>query len=237
MVVIPTWMEVSAPGAAEAARVISHGALSDPQHERLGRLTNDDTKRAWLEPRRRRRKDVKQLSETELWDAHHELMSEAYYAADHPPIGLPEIERLKEKLAQIQASLGSSAHNIWEIGNDVQLVGMWRKYRQNRPHDLPSRMLPDGLLLVATLLDRLSDFFQRAGQFYKPQGPVIPVGQPRDPDAAKTIVVRQIALVCRKHFGIPMRGTVAILANASLNRTDITRDTVRGSLRDPGVKS
>lgn len=64
-----------------------------------------------------------------------------------------------------------------------------------------------------------------------------PVGQPLDRDALKTTVIRQIARGCKRHFGTPMYSTVATLANASLGRSDIDADTVRGALRNPGIKS
>jgi len=52
-----------------------------------------------------------------------------------------------------------------------------------------------------------------------------------DSEAHKTTVIRKLAQVCEKHFGSPMYGTVATLANASLGRTDIDAETVRASRR------
>ena len=70
-----------------------------------------------------------------------------------------------------------------------------------------------------------------AATSYKPEGPVPPVRQVNDSEAHKTTVIRKLAQVCKKHFGSPMYGTVATLANASLGRTDIDAETVRASLR------
>ena len=44
-------------------------------------------------------------------------------------------------------------------------------------------------------------------------------------------MIVKLAEVCEHHFGTPLHGTVARLANASLNRADITRSTVQGALR------
>jgi hypothetical protein len=229
---IPSWMEKSAPGAAAAARSIGDGPLSDSQRQRLERLTSETTRRAWLEPLRQRNKSKKTLSEPELWAAHHELMLEAYRAADFQPIGQSEIEQSTATLLEIGTAVKSLAHEIGEAGSDGQLVGMWLTYRNGRRDDALLERLPSHLPLVATALERLADFFQQASKYYKPQGPVPPVGQPGDRDALKTTVIRQIAQTCRIHFDAVLHSTVATLANASLNRTDIDRYSVAGSLRN-----
>lgn len=229
---IPAWLYRFAPGAAQAARTISGGNLSDTQRERLARLTSDATKRAWLEPRRRRQKTQRILTEDELWNAYHELMWESYRSTDFEPIGRPEIEQSKARLGAISADAGKLAREIREVGNDLQLVALWLTYRNNRRTDGFLRSLPDDLPLLPGVIDRLADFFERAAPLYKLEGPVPPVGQPQDLEALKTTVIRQIANTCRKHFGTGLYSTVATLANASLGRTDITRETVRGSLRD-----
>jgi hypothetical protein len=55
-IVIPSWMDKSAPDAAEAeaARTIGAGPLSASQRHRLQRLTSDATQSAWIETLRRR---------------------------------------------------------------------------------------------------------------------------------------------------------------------------------------
>jgi hypothetical protein len=225
-------MDERAPGAAEAARSISRGNLSDIERRRVERLTSDATKRAWLEVLHQREKSKRKLSETELWAAQHELMWEAYRAPDFTPIGPAEIEQSKARLVKIGEDAANLAGDIGDIGNDAQLAGMWLAYRNNRINDAILRVLPSDLTLVAAALYRVEDFFQRAAELYKPEGPVTPVGQPGDLKALKTTVIRQIAHVCQKHFGTPMYSTVATLAKASLDRTDIDRETVKGSLRN-----
>ena len=229
---IPAWLHRLAPGAAQAARTINKSNLSDIQRDRLVRLTSDATRRAWVEPRRRRRKTQRILTEDELWDAHHELMWESFRSADFDPIGRPQIEQSKARLGAISADAGKLAREIREVGNDLQLVGLWLTYRNNRRTDDLLRSLPDDLPLLPDVIDRLADFFEGAAPLYKPEGPVPPVGQPQGPEALKTTVIRRIANTCRKHFDTVLYSTVATLANASLGRTDISKETVRGSLRD-----
>jgi hypothetical protein len=224
-------MEKHAPGAADAARMIlSHEGLSKSQQQRLARLMRDDTKHAWKEPTIQRQANRKKLSEAELYDAHHELMWEAYRAAGFAPSGHSEIKKAKAKLVKIGAAAQDLAKEICEV-SDLQLNGLWNTYRNQRPDDEILAALPKSLPSIATALDGLADFFQLAEPHYKPEGPVPPVGQPQDPEAPKTTVIRKIAETCERHFGTPLLTTVATLANAALNRTDINRYTVRGSLR------
>jgi hypothetical protein len=229
MVKIPDWMEKSAPGAAGAASTISRGNLTEAKRQRLARLTGEDTRHAWLEPLRRRQKSKKELSADELWAAHHELMFQAFRAPDSTPIGRLEIERAKLRLERIGTAAQDLAKEICEVSNDAQLEGIWSTYRSQRPYALAN--LPDRLPSLTVQLVWVADFFRRATTHYKPEGPVPPVGQPKDRDALKTTVIRQIAQTCLKHFNTGFPSTVATLANAALNCTDINRDSVRGSLR------
>jgi hypothetical protein len=230
---IPTWMDQSVPGAAQAARMIARENLSNQQYQRLVRLTGDATKRAWLEPRRQRHTSKRKLTEDELYNAHHELMWEAYRAANFQPIGRPEIEQSKDRLLLLSTEAETLARGVRETGQDVLLAGLWATYRNNRRSNTLLRSLPDDLLQMAHVIDLLADFFQRAAPRYKFEGPVPPVGKPQDVEALKTTVIRQIAQTCRKHFGTVLSSTVARLANASLDRTDINRDTVKRSWRPP----
>jgi hypothetical protein len=228
---IPPWLDEAAPGAADAARIISTDPnLSEPQRERLQRLVSDSTRRAWRELRVRRQKSKKQLSDDELWQAQHEIMWEAYRAPDLPPVGLPEIHRTKAGLAKIGKSAVKLGNDIWKL-NDVQLTGMWALYRRKFPADDLVQSLPDNLQAIAKMLDRIGKFLGLAARPYKPYGPVDPVGQPGDSEALKTVVIRRIAKTCEKHFGASLYTTVATFANASLNRQDITNMTVRQSLQ------
>jgi hypothetical protein len=236
-IAIPSWMEELAPGAAAAARFIGGGALTRSQRRRLERLTNEATRRAWLEPLRPRQKNKKALSRPKLWAAHHELMWEAFRAPDFQPIGQKEIDRARVRLKQIGKIGEKFAKEIGDVGNDVQLEGLWVMYQKRRRGATLLGQPYETLASQATALRGLADFFSRTAAFYKPEGPVLPVGQPRDRDALKTTVIRQIAKVCKRHVGTPMYSTVARLANASLGRRDIDADTVRGAVRNPGVKS
>jgi hypothetical protein len=229
---IPSWMDACAPGAADAARQIwADQGLSQGQRERLMRLASDATRSAWRElPRRHKSK--RKLSVEELRSAQDELMWEAYRAVDFRPIGRSETDRLKAKLEKIGTDAEELAHNISETGNDIQVEGLWRIYRKNRRTDDLLIALPDDIISVAGSLKRVGDFFGRAAPLYKPEGPVPHVGQPQDTDALKTTVIRQIAKTCKSHFGTVLYSTVATLANASLGRADITRISVRGSLRN-----
>jgi hypothetical protein len=218
-----------APGAADAARSISSDPnLSQPQRDRLQRLVSE-TKLAWRELSMHRHESKRQLDPGELYDAQHELLVTAFYAADFQPIGQPEIDRLKEALAEIGEAATKLADEIWKAGKDVSLTARWRLYCYKHP-DL-MKTLPDHLSGVAQLVNCIGSFFADAAPHYKPAGPVLPVGQPKSQDALRTEVIRKIASVCEKHFGTPLYSTVATLANASLNRNDITDVVVRGSLR------
>jgi hypothetical protein len=234
-IAIPLWLDEVAPGAAERARFIAANEnLSDTRLKRLERLAGETTELAWRELSIRRDKRKKQLSAPELVTAQSELMWEAYRAPDFRAIGQPEIERSKARLADLGTATMKLAGNLREIGHDGQLAGMWLAYRNNRSDDPLLQLLPDHLLALAAALDRVGDFCERAASLYKPEGPVPRVGQPEAHDADKTTVIRQIARVCRRHFGLPLYSTVATLANASLGRKDITDKIVRGSLRNPG---
>jgi hypothetical protein len=169
--------------------------------------------------------------------AHHELMWEAFRAADFQPIGQTEIERAKARLTEIGTIAEKLANEIGEVGNDAQLDGLWITYLRRRREGSQIGQPYVRLGFLAAVLHGLADFFRRAATQFKPEGPVPSVGQPGDRDALKTTVIRQIGQVCKRHFGTPMYSTVATLANASLNRNDIDDQTVRGSLRNPGIKS
>jgi hypothetical protein len=156
-------------------------------------------------------------------------MWEAFRAPEFQPIGRSETKRAKERLEELSTATECVANEVNQIGKDGQLEGMWLAYRNRRP--MLSQLLPGDLLSIATALHGLSDFFLRAAALYKPEGPVPPVGQPRDHDALKTTVIRQIAQVCKRHFGTPMYSTAATLANAALERDDIDDRIVQGSLR------
>jgi hypothetical protein len=232
------WMEKDAPGAADAARDISgRGDLSEAQQQRLARLTDEKTRPAWKETPGLRQKSQRELSEEELYAAHHELMWEAYRAANFPPIGQSEIERRKARLAEIGTAAQCLAREIREVGTGApELYGLWNTYRIRRPDDQILATLPGSLPSIATALDGLADFFRSAAPLVKPGGPVPAVGQPKDRDALKTTVIRQIGKTCKKHFKTEFYSTVARLANAALDRDDIDSDTVRGSLREPSKK-
>jgi len=231
-VTIPPWMEEFAPGAAAAARAIEVEQLSDTRRLRLERLTSEATRKAWLEPLRRRHKGKKTLSKNRLWKAHHELMFEAYRAPDFQPVGNAEIQFSIEKLSKIGEVVGGAAREMRTVCNDAQLIGLWGAYRNRlRKQGSLEGLLSDQLASVLVTFEQVRDFFQRASKLYKPQGPVPPIGHPRDQDALKTTVIRQIAQTCKKHFGAVLHSTVATLTNAALNRTDIDRNSVAGSLR------
>jgi hypothetical protein len=236
-IAIPDWMEKSAPGAAEAARMISGwDHLSESQQQRLtrltgkDRLTSEDIRSAW-QTTNKRQAQRKNLSAEELRQAHYELMWEAFRAADFPPVGQSEIKQAKAKLEQIGKTAQRLAREIREVGTGApQLYGAWNRYRALRPDDEILAKLPDSLPSIATALDGLADFLQRAAPHYKPEGPVPAAHRPNYHDALKKIVIRKIALVCQERFGETLRGVVATLANAALNRHDIDSGTVRGSL-------
>jgi hypothetical protein len=107
-------MKKSAPGAADAARKISGWALSESQQQRLARLTSKDTKSAWETTKRYGQR--KNLSAEELRQAHHELMWEAFRAADFQPVGHSENEQEKAKLEQIGKTARRFAREIREVG-------------------------------------------------------------------------------------------------------------------------
>jgi hypothetical protein len=231
---IPSWMDEIAPGAAEAARAISRENLFGSQRERLARLTSELTRSVWRELKRPHA-SKRHLSESDLWEAQHELFFEAYRAADFQPVSPLEIEQSKTRIKELGAAIFTSALELRSLGRDAQLAGMWGAYRnnKNRRSDRRLHSLPDHPLAVADVLERIADFCERAATLYKPEGPIPPVRQVKDSEAHKTTVIRQLAKVCKKHFGSPMYSTVAKLANASLGRTDIVDETVRASLRAP----
>jgi hypothetical protein len=228
---IPDWMEQKAPGAAEAARWIARDeTLSESQQQRLARLTSNATKQAWLEPGRPRRKDQKRLSEDELKNAHFELMWEAFRSPDFQPIGQSEVDGEKVRLLQIGKAAKKLATEVWQVAHDRQVEAIYMTYRNRHRDNEAIASLPKYLHYMGATLVELANFFERAEPFYKPEGPVPPVGKPADQDAIKTTVIRKLALSCLNLFGTPLYSTVAILANASLDRNDIDRATVQGSL-------
>jgi hypothetical protein len=224
-------MDKFAPGAAQAARMIWEGPLSASQRERLQRLTSETTRIAWDETRRRRNVSKKALSKNDLWQAHHELMVETHRAPDFCPIGNSEIQQSIESLVEIGKAIDGASREIRKICNDAQLIGLWGVYRNRLRKEGSLEALPDQLTSVVAALDQIAEFFQRACQQYKPQGPVPPVGHPQNRDALKTTVIRKIAQTSKKHFGVVLHSTVATLAKAALDRTDIDRNSVAGSLR------
>jgi len=236
-VAIPEWMEKSAPGAADAARTISGWDLSESQQQRLARLTDKDTKSAWETTNSQAKR--KNLSTEELRQAHHELMWEAYRAADFQPVGHSEIKDKKARLADIGKTAQRLAREIRKVGTgSPELWGMWNRYRSRRPDDEILAKLPGSLPSIVTALDGLADFFRLAEPHCKPEGPVPPVDRPNYHDAPRTTVIRRIELVCQERFGAGLHAAVATLANAALDRHDIDRWTVRGSLsRKPRKKS
>jgi hypothetical protein len=227
---IPLWMDQEAPGAAEAARLVWSGKLSDAQRERLQRLTSDDTRPAWHELHRKH-SSKKLLSDDEMRNAQLHLLNTAFSAADFPPISDAEIAERKANLAKIGVQITEAASNFRPIADDIRLDSLWQLYRFKRGNDRLLEILPDELVAIAGVLERIGDFCDRASKLYKPEGPVPPVGKPHDREAAKTTVIRAITEECEKWFGTSLYSTVATLANASLGRKDITRAKVRGSLQ------
>ena len=230
VVAIPEWMEQDAPGAAEAVRMISLEDLSEPQRQRLARLVGEGTRYAWREPARNARANRKSPTKEELWAAHFELLWEAYRAADFQPVGKREMKHAKEKLLEIETAAEDLAKKFREVGNDGQVRDLWHLYRHKRHDDEVLANLPN-CLYMATALDGFADFFRSAASIYKPEGAVPPVGQPKDLESLKTTVIRKIAETCERHFGTKLYGTVATLANASLDRDDLTAASVRSSVR------
>jgi hypothetical protein len=229
---VPPWMAKNAPGAAEAARAIARGHLTEPQRRRLERLIADNTARAWLEPlRRRRTKDKPGLTQEAMRAAHFEMMFKAFSAAEHPPIGRKKIKDIKEGLLTAASNLSQLARIIIVMSSYPQLAGMWSTYLLNRSDNPLLRGLPKDLELMGQVQEEIAGFFNAAGAHYKPEGPVPPAGRPGSKDALKTAVIRQLASVCEKHFGTPLYSTVATLVNASLGCDDIDRVSVRASLR------
>ena len=226
---IPSWMDLQAPGAAAAARSIIRSDISRIQRQRLSRLTDERTKRAWLEPLRDRNKARKKLSEEELSEAHHELMWEAFRAPDFEPIKGAEVGREKSKLTHIGDVADGLAGQISEIARDAQVAGMWGAYQDQHP-SAAAAVWPSNFRNVGTAIDEIAKFFRSAAPLYKPEGPVPPISHSQARDALKTTVIRKIGLTCLKHFGSPLYSTVATLANASLDRSDIDRTAVQGSL-------
>jgi hypothetical protein len=228
-------MEKDAPGAAEAARTIARGhvtePLTEPQRRRLKRLIADNTKPAWLEPLRRRDKSKPALTPEAIWAAHFEIMFEAFRAAEFLPIGRKKIKDLKEGLSTAGGILNQVARIIIEMSRYPQLWGMWSAYLRKHSDNPLLRGLPNDLELLGAVQEEIASFFNAAGAHYKPEGPVPPAGRPGSKDALKTAVIRQLANVCQKHFGTPLYSTVATLANASLGSDDIDRVSVRASLR------
>jgi hypothetical protein len=222
-------MEERAAGAAAAARTIANRPISEAQRQRVARLTGEPTKRAWLEPQRRRNKSKsKILTDTDLWFAYFELFGAAFDAADYQPIGSGDVEQEKRALL-VTASLATGLRILLrKAAQELQLAGLWGAYRNRSTARVE---LPTDLDGVVAMLGELAEFFEWAAPHYKPAGPVPPTGKPKARDALKTTVIHKISATCKAHFGSPLLSTTAILANASLDRTDIDRAAVQGSLR------
>jgi hypothetical protein len=230
-IAIPSWLDEIAPGAAQAARSISDEEnLSDLQRERLERLTSELTKPVWVELQRDHSSKEK-LSKDKIIEAQHELMFVSFRAPDFLPISEKEVERSKNRLKELAGALKKLIGELREVSDNAQLPVMWGAYWKGRLYDPPFRLFSHDLPIVFEEMDRVADFYEVVAGPYKPAGPISPVKQVNDAEALKTTVIRHIAEICKKHFGTPMYRTVATLANATLNRTDITADTVRGSLR------
>jgi hypothetical protein len=229
-------MDTEAPGAAAAARHLWNQPLSDAQRERLKRLTSESTRRVWRELRRPH-KSKKSLSQDEMYNAQLHLLSTAFHAADFPPISGTEISQRKAALANISTQISRVACDVREVSGDAQLWGLWQLYRRRRSEDHLLASLPDDLAALAGVLEKVADFFGRASPIFEPGGPVPPVGKLGDRDALKTTVIRALAWEVENWFGTTMHSTVANLANASLGRTDITRESVRGSLRNAAKRT
>ena len=159
-------MDEIAPGAAEAARAINRrainsGNLSGLQHERLARLTSD-TCSVWRELKRPH-SSKRDLSDRELWEAQHELMYEAYRAADFQPVHPREIEQSKTRIKELGAAIFTSAMELRTLGRDAQFAGMWETYRnnENRRSDRVLHSLPDHPLAIADVLERVANFCER----------------------------------------------------------------------------
>jgi hypothetical protein len=181
-------------------------------------------------------------SEFEQWMAQYELFRAAFRAPDLPQISKAGSRERKAQLAGLGKGLAEVAHNLQEIiSNDlqvaVQAADIWFLYKRTHRDDPLVKNLPDNFNSVANVLKRLSHFFDRASANIKPAGPAPYLGTTRGKNTQRTTVIRYIAEVCKHHYGAYMHGTVARLVNIVLDRTDIDEVTVRGSLRDPGVKS
>src|SRR5262249_27009680 len=145
------------------------------------------------------------------------------------------------KLRSTARLLKTAADELQELaGTDeqiaVQLVDLWRFHRIRRsggPLDAmatsSSADFRDDCRRGADILGERASFLDRAATAFNPAGPAPVLGQMGD-GAQATMVIRYIADTCQWACGGVLYGTVARLANASLNRTDIDEQTVRRSL-------
>jgi hypothetical protein len=228
--VIPASFDNAAPGAANAARLISNEKLSKQQRERMQRLVVfnrnswspsagvrivDKTKSAWLKLPVRRR--GKQLSLDESHNAQFELMATTFYAADYAPMGKPEIEESKKRLTNNAINAATLALDILVDVRDAQMKGYWLTYKNRRGNPL-LQLLPDDLVDLPKLVELIADYYRaipNASHPYKPQGPIPPVGRPSNQSAKRLTFLLKIGDVCKKHFGRPLDDVAAMLWNAN----------------------
>jgi hypothetical protein len=231
MIKIPEWVDDIAPGAAEAVRFYdSRNGLSDAQRRRLACLVGPDTKHAWQELHRPLGSKNKLTPEDLHWAQFH-LLRTAFDAADNSPTSEREIARMKKPLEEAGVRAAELATAIGQLADDPQVWGMWHAYWNRMKAEGSPPSFPRQLHDVANELKLLTKFFTQATRFYKPRGSVPVVRYPGGRDAQRTAVVRTIARECKDKFGLHMHSVVAALANASLERADITVDMVRQSLR------
>jgi hypothetical protein len=236
---IPRWLDEIAPGAAHAAcDISSEPNLSGPQRQRLQRLVSE-TKPAWHELGVWRDKDPP--SEYDQPMLQYELFYAAYHAPEMAPITKAESRKSKRQVASIGKSLAKAAHDLQDLffGNPVtgmELFEIWISYKEGDSGDTESaeRAVRD-LRSAQDGLRQLIDFCDYASANIRPVA-AASFGKTRSTNARRSTAIHHIAQVCQRLYGSYMLGTVAKLASASLD-DDIGPETVRSTLRDPGVKS
>jgi hypothetical protein len=228
--IIPASFDAAAPGAADAARLISNGKLSKQQCERLQHLV-DKTESALLKLPVRHR--GKQLSPDELYNAQFELMATAFYAADYAPMGEPEIEELKKRLTNIAMDAATLALDISVDVRDAQMKGYWLTYKNCRGNPL-LQLLPDDLVDLPKLVELIADYYRgilNASHPYKPEGPIPPVGRPSSQNAKRLTFIIKNESVGRKHFGKTLVRMIAALWNANFPNDEIDWTIIKKSLQ------